>query len=355
MLTSIRSPGFLRQIPTGLLCLCLASCGGDSPDDPDSSLSRPIELERVRTIVRQDASESTAWLGRIRDLRHDPVADHLLGVDIDDHRIVEFTTGGEFVGYFGRYGEGPGEIRNLTGFEITGSRVVALDVGNGKLLFFDRLTRQAVMEVPLNRGAKDITLLGDTLVAVMPGPGGTLYELFHLDGRSFGAFGDGAFLVSSWTSSSITSIGEGLLAVVKPELPEGRIYRLDGTMYDAFGFGEVDHVLAGWREEFLEVVRTASRMTRAEGGGRIAAGKLWAGTPTGAFGGGSFFVRANPENMDVNASQMWVLDPRGRVRKRYVFDRPLIGVSTVSFPRIFAVGLSREFGVYEYRLPAKDE
>ncbi|WP_419935712.1 hypothetical protein [Candidatus Palauibacter sp.] len=304
----------------------------------------------MRTIVRQDASGATAWLGRIRNLRHDPVADHLLGVDIDDHRIVEFTTGGGFVGYFGRYGEGPGEMRNLAGFEVTGRHVISLDRGNAKLVVFDRFTRQAVTEVPLNRGAMDLTLLGDTLVAVMPGPDGTLYELFEVDGRSVGAFGDGAFLASC-VRCSITSIGEELLAVVKPGSPEGRIYRLDGTMFDAFGFGEVVHVLTEWREDFLATVRGASRMV-APGGGGMPAGRLWAGSTTGAIGDGSFFVRATPENMDVNPGEMWVLDRRGRVQKRYVFDPPLIGVSTVSFPRIFAVGLSREFGVYEYRLPA---
>ncbi len=306
-------------------------------------------------IVRQDASDATAWLGRIRNLRHDPVEDHLMGVDIDDQHIVEFTTAGEFVGYFGRHGRGPGEIRNLGSFEITRRLVVALDRGNGKLLFFDRLSRQAVTEVPLNRGTRDMTVLGDTLVAVMPGPGGTLWELFDLDGQSLGAFGDAAFLGSSCLACSITSIGEELLVVLKPESPEGRVYRLDGTMFDAFGFGEVNHVLAAWREDFLETIRKASRRVATGGGGRIAAGRAWAGLPTGAFGDGLFFVRASPENLAVNADEFWVLDHRGRVRKRYVFDRPLIGASTASPPRIFALGLSHEFGVYEYRLPAEED
>jgi hypothetical protein len=291
----------------------------------------------------------------MRDLRHDPVADHLLGVDIDDQRIVEFTTGGEFVGYFGRRGEGPGEIRNLGSFEVTERLVVALDRGNGKLIFFDRLTRQAVTDVPLNRGTRDLTMLGDTLVAVMPGPDGTLYELFDLDGRSVGSAGDAAFLGSSCLVCSITSIGEELLVVVKPESPEGRIYRLDGTMYDAFAFGEVSHVLAQWGEDFLETIRRASGGVPAGAGGRVPAGRAWAGIPTGAFADGSFFVRAAPENLDVNADELWVLDRRGRVGKRYAFDRPWMAVSTVSFPRVFAVGLGPEFGVYEYRLPATNE
>lgn len=341
----------MRQLKTGLLCVYLASCGGDSGKGPDPSLSHPIELERVRTIVRHDASEATAWLGRMRDLRHDPVADHLLGVDIDDQRIVEFTTGGEFVGYFGRRGEGPGEIRSLGSFEVTERLVVALDRGNGKLVFFDRLTRQAATEVPLNRGTRDMTTVGDTLVAVMPGPGGTLYELFNLDGQSLGAFGDAAFLGSSCLVCSITSIGDGLLVVVKPESPEGRIYRLDGSMFDAFAFGDVSHVLAKWREDFLETIRDVSGRVAAGAAGRIPAGRAWAGLPTGAVGDGSFFVRASPEKLNVNADEFWVLDRRGRVRKRYVFDRPLIGVATISFPRVFATGLSHEFGVYEYRLP----
>ncbi len=212
-------------------------------------------MERVRTIVRQDASDATAWLGRIRDLRHDPVEDRLLGVDIYDQRIVEFTIDGAFAGSFGRYGEGPGELRKVAAFEVTGRHAVVLD---------------------------------DTLVAVMPGPEGTLYERIGVDGR--------------------------------------------------------------------KTVRRASGMVAAGGGGRIAAGRLWAGTNTGALRNGSFFASAIPENMDVNPAEFWVLDRYGRVRQRYVlFDRPLIGISTASFPRVFAVGLSHEFGVYEYRLPADQD
>ncbi|WP_419948826.1 hypothetical protein [Candidatus Palauibacter sp.] len=148
----------------------------------------------MRTIVRQDASEATAWLGRLRDLRHDPVSDHLLGVDIDDRVIVEFTTGGELVGFFGRYGQGPEELRNVSAFEVTDRHVVALDSGNGKLVVFDRSTREMLTEVRLNRGTLDLTMLDDTLVAVMPGPEGTLYEQIGIDGRRAGAFGDGGFV-----------------------------------------------------------------------------------------------------------------------------------------------------------------
>ena len=205
----------------------------------------------MRTIVRQDASDATAWLGRIRDLRHDPVEDHLLGVDIDDQRIVEFTIDGAFAGSFGPYGEGPGELRNVAAFEVTGRHAVVLDVGNGKLVVFDRSTRGMVTDVRLNRGTRDLTMLDDTLVAVMPGPEGTLYERIGVDGR--------------------------------------------------------------------KTVRRASGMVAAGGGGRIAAGRLWAGTNTGALRNGSFFASAIPENMGVNPAEFWVLDRHGRVRQRYGF------------------------------------
>ena len=306
----------------------------------------------MRTVVRQDASEATSWLGRVWDLRHDPVTDHLLARDIHDHRIVEFTTSGEFVGYFGQFGEGPGEMRNLRVFEVWNDHVIALDQGNGKLVVFDRATRRLKTEVSLDRFARDITILGDTLAAVMPGPNGALYELFEPGGRNLGVVGDGGFVAAPCRTCSITSIGRELIAIMKPEVPEGRIYRLDGNLYDAFAFTELNHVLHEWREDFLEHIRRASGMAAAGGEGRIAAGKLWAGTATGALGGGSFFVNANPENMDVNPAEFWVLDCRGRVTKRYVFDRPRIVASTVSGRRIFALGTGREFGVYEYRLPA---
>ncbi len=309
----------------------------------------------MRTIVRQDASDATAWLGRLKDLRLDPVADRLLGVDIDDQLIVEFTTGGEFAGSFGRYGEGPGELRNVAAFEVTRRHAVVLDSGNGKLVVFDRSTREMVTEVRLNRGTLDLTMLDDTLVAVMPGPEGTLYERIGVDGRISGAFGDGSYIGSSCLQCSITNIGGGLLVVVKPALPEGRVYRLDGTLFDVFGFSELDHVLSQWRLDFQETVRRASGMVAVGGGGQIAAGRLWAGVNTGTLRNGSFFASAIPENMDANPAEFWVLDRHGRVRERYVFDRPLIGISTASYPRVFALGLSHEFGVYEYRLPATNE
>ena len=306
----------------------------------------------MRTIIRPDLSDATAWLERVSDLRYDPATDHLLARDIYNHRIVEFTTEGEFVGYFGQFGEGPGEMRNLGSFEIGGGHVIALDRGNGKLVIFDRATRGLTVEVPLNRYAMDLTLLGDTLVAVMPGPDGTLYELFEPSGRSLGAIGDGGFPAAPCMRCSITSIGRELLVVVKPGVPEGRVYRLDGSLFDAFAFIEVSHVLQEWSEEFLETVRRVSGVVAAGGRGRVAEGRLWAGSTTGALGDGAFFVRAVPENMDVNRTELWTLDCRGRLTKRYVFDRPLILPATVSGQRLFALGTRDEFGIYEYRLPA---
>ena len=293
-----------------------------------------------------------AWLGRLWPIVHDPVTDHLLGVDIDDHRIVEFAADGQFVGYFGQFGEGPGEMRNLRYVEVAGDLVIALDQGNGKLVVFDRATRRLKTEIPLNRFAMDIAMLGDTLVAVLPGPDGALFEVFEPGGRSRGAIGDGGYVGPPCVGCRIVHLGRDLLAVVKPEPPEGRIYRTDGTLFDVFSFTELNHVWEEWREEFLETIRRASGMVAAGGEGRISAGKLWAGTMTGALDGGSFFVNANPENMDVNPAELWILDCRGRVTKRYVFDRPDAIPSAVSGHRIFALGTGREFGVHEYRLPA---
>ncbi len=330
----------------------LAACGRPATADA-SSLAHPLELTWVRTLIQPDTSETTAWLGRPTKLQHDPVTGHLLALERDDQRIVEFTTEGRFLGSFGGRGGGPGELRNLLAFEIGADHVTTLDVGNGKLVIFNRDTREMVTEIRLQHSPRDITTIADTLLAVLPGPEGALFEFFHTDGRRLGSVGDGGFVGSSsqCVACSVTYLGEGLLVVLKPTVPEGRIYRLDGTMLNAFAFTELGHVLTEWREAFLENIRRAGRIVAAGGGGRISAGKIWLGKPA-PISGGSFLVEAVPENPNRNPTEMWELDKRGRVTKRYVFDRSWMRAPTVFYPKTYTINYDGSFAIDEHLLPS---
>ena len=241
-------------------------------------------------------------------------------------------------------------MRNVKAVGVTAGGVVVLDQGNNKLAVFDRGTRELLTETRLiGRVPVNMATVGDTLVAVIPGPGGSLFELFSPDGGSRGAFGDGGFL-GGYPGYLIADIGGGRIVVVRPELPEGRIYRLDGAPVEIFVFSELRHVLAEWREDFAEKVRRRMGALASADAGRISAGKRYV-TSLGAAGDGSFFVAVSPENLDVNPLEMWVLDGKGRIQRRYAFDRTWIGqLTTASFPRIFAAGQGDAYGIYEYRI-----
>ena len=345
----ILANGFRRTLP--FLAAGLAACSGPEAD-ASASLDRPITLERVRTIVRQDTTPATAWLNRPNQLRYDSVGGHLFGLEWGDRRIVQFTTSGEFLGYFGSPGEGPGEISNLGDFGVGADHVTALDGGSGKLVVFDKSSRQMRVEIRIDRWLRDMAAIGDTLLAVLPGTDGSLFELFHTDGHTLGSFGDGAFLTGI-CSCSITHIGDGRLVVLNADIPEGQIHGLDGSLLGAFTFAELDHVLAEWQVAFGEKMRRASGLV-GPAGQRLRGGKIWVNM-AGVTDEGSFLVTATPEDLGVNPWELWRLDHQGRITDRYVFDGIWIQAFTAAFPTIYALGLGDEFGVYEYRVPQPPE
>lgn len=329
------------------LALGLTACSEPGPATP-ASLDQPIALERVRTVVRQDTTDATTWLHRPTRLRYDSVSGHLFGLEWADDRIVEFTTEGEFVAYFGRGGEGPGEIGNLRDFAVGTGHVTVLDAGNGKLVVFDRDTGEMRREIKLDRRLRGMAALSDTLLVVMPGSGGTLFEHFHIDGRSQGSFGDASYTETGNVGLSLSHVGGELLLVLKPVIPEGRLYRLDGSLHSEVTFEELAHVLAEWRGEFAEMMER-SRLADAEGR-PISGGKMWVGEPR-PLGDGSFFLTATPENLDANPWELWVLDHGGRITGRYAFAETWVRGFAVSPSTVYALGIGDEFGVYAYRPP----
>lgn len=336
-----------RLTVLGNVCLAASACG----DQGSGSLYRAVTLERVRTVVRQDATPETSWLSRPSNLIHDSTEDRLLTLDRDRQRVLEFTTSGEFVREYGRRGEGPGEMRNVKTAAAVAGRVVVLDQGNRKIVVFDRATAQLALEIPLrNQIPQSMAVIGDSLLAVVPGPDGALFELVSPEGDRRGQFGDGGFLAGGYPGHLVAHIGDERLVVVKPSLPEGRIYRLDGSPVDIFVFSELSHVLSEWRDQFTEKVRRRMGSLGTRDRGRIVAGRLYF-TSIGPTGDGSFFLVAPPENLDVEPWEVWILDHRGQIRRRYAFDQPWIGRSTASFPRIYATGQGDQYGIFEYRIP----
>ena len=328
----------------------LTACsGGNVGLRPPASLEEPIILERVRTVIRQDTTEGTTWLNLPGGLQYDSIRDHLFAMEYGDARIVQFSTDGEFLGYYGSRGDGPGEIRSLGDFGFGADHVTLLDRGAGKLVVFDRASRVTRLEIRLDRSIGDMAAIDDTLLAVIPGPEGSVFEVFHTDGRSLGSFGDrDALNATARPFHTITDIGGGRLVLLDGDVPEGWILGLDGTVIAAFSFEELAQVLDEWRRDFLEVMGAPASLVR--GGTPVGGGKIWLSS-LGPAGDGSFFAIATPEYLHVNRFELWVLDDRGRMVDRYVFDRPWIGADSASFPTIYALGHGDEFGVYEYRIP----
>ncbi|WP_419936674.1 6-bladed beta-propeller [Candidatus Palauibacter sp.] len=334
-----------------LVAVVIAACSGSANDQSSRGLDVPTELRYVRTVVRQDTTEGTTWLQLPQRISYDSASSHLFVLDWAEQSIMEFTTSGRFVGSFGHKGEGPGELKNVQAYALGRHHLTALDMGGGKLEVFDRSSRAAQRTIRLQRLMLDITAIDDTIVAVLPGPDGALFELFNItSGSSLGSFGDGGFLGTVCMYCSITYIGNDLLVVLEPGRIDGRIVRLDGSPFEVFAFVELADVLTRWQEQFLGVMREAvGRLNNGERG-RVPGGKVWFPT-VGATGDGGFFVIATPARVGDDPFEIWTLDQRGRITARYRFDRTWIGMYTSSFPTIYTLGSDDQYGIYEYEVP----
>ena len=117
----------MALMPAALACFCAAS-----PLPASGQLER-WTLERTVTIG--DAFDQETGLTLVGDVI--VVGDRLLVAQPWERRIRVYSVAGDFLGFIGRSGEGPGEFRSLDGMGLHDGLVWTHDSGLQRLQYFD--------------------------------------------------------------------------------------------------------------------------------------------------------------------------------------------------------------------------
>jgi hypothetical protein len=148
-----------RRILYGLLALVAAlvaaECASDRRTGPEAAL-RHVTADSAGVVVVRNSGRPPRWevtvlltvgtegaigevqpdeFGRITSVLPDD-AGRLWVADAGYHEIKVFGPGGALVRRFGREGEGPGEFGSLYSIAWVGDRLLALDMGNGRVSVF---------------------------------------------------------------------------------------------------------------------------------------------------------------------------------------------------------------------------
>jgi hypothetical protein len=139
------------------------------------------ELRALGAIAVPDLTPETTWLGQVQRLIFEPSTGSIFAMQPRRGDVVEFSVDGEYLRKFGgTLGEGPGEIRRLLDFALSPTAVALLDVGNQRVLIFDRSARLR-SEFRMSHRHRAIGLLGDQ-IALVPGRDGRAIDLIAADG-----------------------------------------------------------------------------------------------------------------------------------------------------------------------------
>jgi hypothetical protein len=304
----------------------------------DLSVATPMDF--VRTVAEPGVGDGSEWLSRPTRIRYDAGSGTLFALEWADAAVQEFTTSGDYVRtYGGVRGEGPGEIKNIRTFDLGAEFVAVFDGGASKVLLFDRQDASLIQEMILGRMIWDMTVVGDTAIAIVPGSDNAAFDLLDLEGNVLAQAGDGGFLNPGFCRCVIRDIADERVVIVQTERAEGRVLGLDGNLHTAFGFYELADVLARWSEDFRESVRQLGRMAAESGSGRIIGGKNFVGEVV-SLGNGTFYAILVPEKTDEEPLELWVMDRDARVVERHAFGRTRVGGFADGFPTVYGVGFS---------------
>lgn len=303
-------------------------------------------LQQQRSVVAPSVVDDSQWIAHPARLRYDPATETLFALDRMYQAIVEFDESGRLVRRLGHRGEGPGELRNVRSYALGKHHVVVLDSGNGKIVVFRR-DASGFDEFSFIRFASDLTMLGDSILAIVPGDDGHAFQLLTLTGEELGSHGDGTWLRRPCRFCFIRQLASEKLVIIEGEGPEGRILGLDGSVRGAFGFHSLHDVLATWREDFRATLRRAGVSVAGGGRGRVPSGKGFV-IDVDIVEGGGFNVVAVPERLDEEPREVWRLDEKGVVTQRLQFDRVGVGADIAGYPQVFVLGVG-DASVYEYR------
>jgi hypothetical protein len=328
-------------------CVALAAPGCGPTDATDLSVAVPMDF--VRTVAAPQVDDVDPWLSQPSRIRYDGASGTLFTREWADVSVQEFSRSGEHIReYGGVRGEGPGEIDNMRTYDIGPDYVVIHDGGGAKILRFDRRDASLISEFSLGRMVYDMTVVGDTAIALIPGTDGSAFDLLDLDGNPLASAGDGGFLTSGICRCLIRDIGAGRVVIVRTTLAEGRVLSLDGHLREAFGFHELAHVLAQWSEDFREKLREMGTRIAEGAPGRVASGRYYVSEVVG-LGDGTFYAILVPEKTHEEPLEIWVMDRKARVSGRYAYQRTRVGAHADGFPTVFGVGFD-DGSIHEFHV-----
>jgi hypothetical protein len=317
----------------GLAFLPVFSCAAE--DGPDQ-----LEVARLHSsgsLVVPDLTSATAWLGRSSTLRLDPHTNKLFLYNRDEQAVLEIDEHGKLVRKYGRAGKGPGEINNLKGLALTGETVIVLDATRAALVQFSRSTGEWLRDAPLESLYSDLTVVNDSLLAMVPGSGANAFDLMRFDGQIVASRGFGGWLPRTCTACRIRYLPGGRIAVIDSEAPAIRVFEADGTLYSMIDFEEARDDLLRWRQEFREL---------ATGSPQAPRGKIWI-SEAEVSANGQLILAVSPERVLERGYELWVVSADEGLIARYRYDRSRVGSTTAGFPLVLA--LDREDGgIYRY-------
>jgi hypothetical protein len=313
----------------------------------------------VREIVRPDTTPETDWIGRTTDLIYDRDSGHLFGVNYSDQVIFEATRDGELVRTYGRRGEGPGELKNAHRLMNTRGGIVAFDLGNMKLIRFERGSDRYV-EGRLDHYYYDFAVGPKDEIYAIPGWGGEAIAVLGLDGRVVRGIGERSLIPGTGVGFRVSALDDGGFVLVDTDLPElilldpeGAVRRLvdtdlpelilldpEGAVRRRVPLHELP-LMKEWKAEEDEI------MGRRPG---LIGGKTWV-PDIEPIDASTFVVAVSPPRPFDRGRQLWMVDLDSDLISRYGYDVTEVGSEiALAGSSVFTFGL-RDGALREYRIP----
>src|SRR5690606_29301286 len=175
--------------------------------------------------------------------------------------VHEVTPAGRLVrSYGGKQGAGPGELRYAYEFSWSPSRVAIFATVNGKLVLFDRADGRFAGEFRTQAHHRDVALLGEDRVVLVPGAPGHAFDVYSVDGALVASRGDAAALGvlcddpgcarrTICPHCSVVALGDSLVVVAETDRTRLVVFDTAGAERAVLDFERDSELVHGWREE----------------------------------------------------------------------------------------------------------
>lgn len=320
----------------------------------------PVSLVSPTPVIVPGLDEETSWFGTVQELAFDTLTRNLLALDMQEGRVVEFSTGGNLVAtYGGTKGRGPEEVSRLAGFAFNDSIVVLLDAGNTKTLIYSRAGEFRRI-LPALATYRDVALHGDQLLFV-PGSDGLV------DVRTLDAAGDGpietlgdaadlpvrcqgaecATLRRLCTGCEVIAVNDSLFAIANLEQSMIATFTSDGERLHLEDLILEDPVVRRWHEQDRELIEEAN----AESGGRTITLKTYffGFEPVGTWRIASAVVPSGQVFRD-RGYEYWIIDLRTWEKRRLSFPEKELGLRAAGAGPVYALNRANG-GIYGLGIP----